>query len=443
MHTCPSKYSRPRAIGASALFFLCVWGFAVVLEGCSDPIEPENRAPVFDAEPTAPLDGATDQEVLVTLEWECSDPENNSLTYDIYMASNGAPGENDWVKRNHQGTSYAPSELRLATTYHWKIEAKDGKGNSAVSSVWTFSTRAGAWNRETNMPAGMGSIGSVWANSANDVFAAGWSPGSPSQPAVLHFNGNMTREWVEISLPFGYTGLPQGIWGSGPDSVFVVIGNINTTGIYRYNSVGWRTMELPVVDVSPVYSIWGFSGTNVFAGGDDHILHYNGNPDDEWTIHADNTGGIVRGIWGSPSGKVFGVGSKTGGGAGIIRYYNGTSWSGMSHPSTWSLDAVWGSSESDVFAVGSGSKILHYDGQVWSEMDHPYTTDVYRIYGVWGSSWDDVFAVGTEGVILRYNGSSWTAMSSGSTEALFAVWGSSGNDVYATGMNGTILNYRP
>jgi hypothetical protein len=293
------------------------------------------------------------------------------------------------------------------------------------------------------MPAGMGSIGNVGGNTENDVFAGGWFPGSPSQPAILHFNGNMTREWVEIGLPSSYTGLPQGIWAGGPDSVFVVIGNINTTGIYRYNGVGWRTMTVPAVDVSPVYSIWGYSGTNVFAGGDEHILHYDGNIDNEWTIHADNTGGIVRGIWGSPTGRIFAVGSKTGGGAGIIRYYDGSSWSAMSHPSTTSLDEVWGSSDNDVFAVGDLSEILHYDGQSWSEMDHPYTTDVYRFYGVWGSSWDDVFVVGTEGAVLHYNGSSWSSMSSGTTEWLFAVWGSSGNDVYATGMNGTILNYRP
>ena len=41
-----------------------------------------------------------------------------------------------------------------------------------------------------------------------------------------------------------------------------------------------------------------------------------------------------------------------------------------------------------------------------------------QLDGVWGSSATDVFAVGDSGTILHYNGSAWSAMSSGTTNEL-------------------------
>lgn len=35
---------------------------------------------------------------------------------------------------------------------------------------------------------------------------------------------------------------------------------------------------------------------------------------------------------------------------------------------TVDLTGVWGTSSSDLFAVGSGGTVLHYDGSAWSDM---------------------------------------------------------------------------
>jgi PKD repeat protein len=59
----------------------------------------------------------------------------------------------------------------------------------------------------------------------------------------------------------------------------------------------------------------------------------------------------------------------------------------------------------------------------------------------WGSSGSDVFAVGLFGTILHYDGATWSAMSSGTAKYLLGVWGSSGSDVFAVGWEGTILHY--
>ena len=87
-------------------------------------------------------------------------------------------------------------------------------------------------------------------------------------------------------------------------------------------------------------------------------------------------------------------------------------WSPMTSGTTNGLKGIWGSSGSDVFAVGSNGTILHYDGNAWSPMSSG-TTDVLK--GVWGSSGSDVFAVGSNGTILHYDGNTWSPMSSGTT----------------------------
>ena len=50
------------------------------------------------------------------------------------------------------------------------------------------------------------------------------------------------------------------------------------------------------------------------------------------------------------------------------------SWSEMTSGTTVSLPAIWGSSGSNVFAVGDNGTILHYDGTAWSAMTSGSTT---------------------------------------------------------------------
>ncbi len=66
--------------------------------------------------------------------------------------------------------------------------------------------------------------------------------------------------------------------------------------------------------------------------------------------------------------------------------------------------SVWGSSATDVFAVGLGGRILHYDGNTWSAQA---SGRAVWLKGVWGSSATDVFAVGEDSTILHYDGSDW------------------------------------
>lgn len=117
------------------------------------------------------------------------------------------------------------------------------------------------------------------------------------------------------------------------------------------------------------------------------------------------------------------------------------------------LNAVWGASASEVYAVGDNGTILRYDGAAWTSQVSPTTE---QLWGVWGfgsmpaecalshcaAASARAYAVGERGTIFRLTGAdTWTTDTSGTAEALSAVWGASPRDVFAVGAAGTILHF--
>ena len=119
------------------------------------------------------------------------------------------------------------------------------------------------------------------------------------------------------------------------------------------------------------------------------------------------------------------------------------------------LYGVWSPSASDIYAVGDGNNsttymplIYHNDGSGWTNVSpgllHGWTEGF--LHGLWGSSASDIYAVGWGNngtadipLIYHYDGSGWTASSpslpSGFTTGYLngSVWGSSASDIYAVG----------
>ena len=72
------------------------------------------------------------------LDWGCSDPENDPLTYDLYFGTSSNP---ELKQAGISDSLYNVGTLIEDTTYYWKIVAKDNKGNVTESPVWYFSTQ--------------------------------------------------------------------------------------------------------------------------------------------------------------------------------------------------------------------------------------------------------------------------------------------------------------
>ncbi|MFC1978742.1 WD40/YVTN/BNR-like repeat-containing protein [Chloroflexota bacterium] len=154
--------------------------------------------------------------------------------------------------------------------------------------------------------------------------------------------------------------------------------------------------------------------------------------EDTWSAMTSCTDVSLWGMWGSSSSDVFAVGDS-----GTIIHYDGSSWSSMESGTTADLRGIWGISSTNVYITDDTGGILHYDGSTWSGMDSGTTAN---LRGIWGSSSTDIFAVGSGGTVLHYNGSTWSEMVSGTTDRFYLIWGSSSTDVFVAGSGG-ILHY--
>jgi hypothetical protein len=151
-------------------------------------------------------------------------------------------------------------------------------------------------------------------------------------------------------------------------------------------------------------------------------------------------------VWGSSATDVFAVGD------GAILHYDGAAWVRMNIAAAdedWSgttFTSVWGSSGTDVY-VSSDRGIIRYNGKDWSLIP-----DVGGGYewpsGIWGSAANDIFIAGNGynkgmgkgfGIIWHFGGTGW--VSKYFDYVFSSVWGSAGTDVYAVGPGGTILRY--
>jgi photosystem II stability/assembly factor-like uncharacterized protein len=211
-------------------------------------------------------------------------------------------------------------------------------------------------------------------------------------------------------------------------------------------------------DQDDLYGLWGTSGDNVYAVGDNGtILHWDGT---SWSAVPSNTGEVLRKIWGASNTNIYAVGNNR-----TIVYYNGNTWT------PWQFDAspdvpsearfinVWGSSEDNVFVVGSHGVIVHWDGQDWermpTELDQTPVENRPWLYGVWGSSPDTVFAAGNPytanpdpqerggTVLLKLPAVDWIVYNSSMADyRLEGISGTSFFDVFFVGMNSEILYFQ-
>ncbi len=133
----------------------------------------------------------------------------------------------------------------------------------------------------------------------------------------------------------------------------------------------------------------------------------------------------LLGVWGSSETNVFAVGTR-----GTLLHYDGLQWELLQSGTTQDLHAVWGSSAENIYIVGKKGTILKGNGDSWSSVESGASEN---LWGIWGSSEDDIYVTGDHSIILHWDGIEWTTMSSGSNAWIMNTWGSSATDVFAVG----------
>ena len=241
----------------------------------------------------------------------------------------------------------------------------------------------------------------VVMTASNSAFAVGWNL------FLARWDG---ARWTVDAPPAGTptTRILQGVWSDGPSNAWAV-GVSNT--VLRFGASGWSVVSdinKPNATVDNYNAVWG-SGGDVWIAGDGTLVHCKGT-----ACAVENSGGgILYSLWGSSASNVFAVGA-----GGRILRFNGTSWAAMTSPTSRALARVAGSGPADVWAVGD-SVMLHFDGTQWS--NYPLTDDLKRTVarvttglqatfqvGLWVKGPKEAYVGGENGVIARWDGNGWS-----------------------------------
>ncbi len=98
--------------------------------------EPESSANIIPSVPTiiAPQIGSITNQHSMTLSWNATDLDGDSLSYDIYFGKQNPP---ELFMTNLTDNSIEV-DLDLPTKYYWRIAAKDPVGSVSFGQVWNF-----------------------------------------------------------------------------------------------------------------------------------------------------------------------------------------------------------------------------------------------------------------------------------------------------------------
>jgi|GEM_PF-4750981 len=182
-----------------------------------------------------------------------------------------------------------------------------------------------------------------------------------------------------------------------------------------------------------VNGFWIEDGTmNIFSVGSNGTI-YRYTSEAKWVVQKSNTTMDLNSIFGFSETDIYA------GGDNVLFHWNGTSWKKLNDvfsSSDYSLGSLWGSGPTDLWAADNYSqKIYHYDGTSWSEK----TSDRFLqfVIEVWGTSSDSVYVVSygsdaVKGRVIHWNGTEWSTVLE-TDKPIYEITGTDDNNIYVAG----------
>ena len=184
-----------------------------------------------------------------------------------------------------------------------------------------------------------------------------------------------------------------------------IYGVASQSGLIHYDGTGWSELGSPNGVGLGALSV--VSAGEIYAVGGSKAYRYDGST---WTNFYDGRGRGLIDIWTIDGSSVFvtfyGGGFPGHSIGGVYRFDQSLALVDSVHTGS-PMTAFWGSSQSDVFAVGYHDSILHFDGTSWTSAGHDGGAVFSNVHGVGP---DEVYAVGSRSSLLKYDGTRWTSI---------------------------------
>jgi hypothetical protein len=167
-----------------------------------------------------------------------------------------------------------------------------------------------------------------------------------------------------------------------------------------------------------------------------------------WQVVLQHLDGTLLAVWGTSASDVYAVGGPRGNTPfkALVMHFDGIQWKRLDAGNADTYWWVHGSSVTDVWMAGENGRITHWDGATFA--DHSVQTKA-TIFGVWAATPTDAWAVGgtpnggtgaEQDVVLHWDGAAWTPSPLPKTlgRTYFKVWGAGGDNLYVVGEAGAI-----
>jgi hypothetical protein len=275
-----------------------------------------------------------------------------------------------------------------------------------------------------------------------------WSPASTLEGAWLVGGGGVlyqlqNNEWVER-----HSGPSDNVYSIWVDDQRV-LGVGGGGALFGRGSDSRWSVEARVGAGTDLEDLWvSADGTfHVYVGIGRTLLEGSpGSVAQPVEVIADGTGAhILRSVWGTSQNDLWAVGSH-----GEIWHRDALAWSRSSlfadgGPNLFDVD---GTADGGAYIVGEACTILMRDDSAdggWRPIEPRPPLCTENLYGVWAAPPNDagyeLIAVGEPNVArVRRNGV-WQATNPGAPGDLYKVWGSSPNDLWAVGRNGGLVHH--
>ena len=219
--------------------------------------------------------------------------------------------------------------------------------------------------------------------------------------------------------------------------------------MWHFDGNEWIPVDLPITTFD-VYGIYSFGVNDLWVAGETAtdvslILHYDGL---SWKNFSNTNGKSLNCLWGSISSDMWAVGVNT------LFHFNGSAWNKFPFfipPQGLQLGSVAGLNQNDIYMIGYRNDVVqpldtsfyylyNFNGNQWSVVDSSYSTSghyILKFRAILKTIGGELYSAGDR--LFKKVGNDWIIIND--DPLVFSLGGINSNNIFAAGLYGTVYHF--